>query len=76
MFDIAVSLSRGLYYCRVDLYAVQDNVCFGEITFTPHAGLIVFSPDRYDLYWDERLILPINKISHPGQFNRKQIKKD
>jgi hypothetical protein len=62
MLDIAASLSQGLYYCRVDLYEVQEKVYFGEITIIPGAGLVVFSPDSYDLYWGERLILPGNKL--------------
>jgi hypothetical protein len=62
MLDIAGSLSRGLYYCRVDLYAVQEKVYFGEITILSGAGLYVFSPDIYDFYWGKRLILPDNKL--------------
>jgi hypothetical protein len=62
MLDIAASLSRGLYYCRVDLYAVQEKVYFGEMTLISGAGLIVFSPDSYDLYWGERLFLPDSKV--------------
>lgn len=62
MLEIAISLSRGLYYCRVDLYAVQEKVYFGEMTLISGAGLMVFYPDSYDLYWGERLILPGNKV--------------
>ena len=62
MLKIAVSLSRSLYYCRVDLYAVQEKVYFGEMTLIPGAGLNAFSPDSYDLYWGERLTLPDNKV--------------
>jgi hypothetical protein len=63
MLDIAVALSRGLYYCRVDLYAVQENVYFGEMTLVSGAGLMVFSPESYDLHWGKRLFLPATKYS-------------
>lgn len=61
MLNIAVSLSRGLTYCRVDLYALQDCVYFGEITLIPGAGMLSFFPESYDLYWGQRLILPTAK---------------
>lgn len=62
MLEIAVSLSRGLYYCRVDLYEVQEQVYFGELTLLPAAGLLVFSPDSYDRHWGERILLPADKM--------------
>lgn len=62
MLNIARTLSRGLYYCRVDLYEVQGKIYFGEITLVSGAGLMAFSPESYDLYWGERLMLPNNKM--------------
>jgi hypothetical protein len=65
MLDTAAQLSRGLYYCRVDLYAVENHVYFNEMTLTPAAGMLIFLPDSYDLYWGERIILPAKKnVSH------------
>lgn len=39
MFDYASILSKGFPFVRVDLYYVNNNIYFGELTFTPYAGL-------------------------------------
>lgn len=38
MFDIASILSKNLSYARIDLYEVDGNIYFGEITFFPDSG--------------------------------------
>jgi len=46
MLEISERLSRGVDFCRVDLYSIGDRkVYFGEITLTPAAGLGRFIPD-------------------------------
>ncbi len=39
MFDYADKLSKEFPFVRVDLYNVEDKIYFGELTFTPSAGL-------------------------------------
>jgi len=39
MVSIAESLSRGFDFVRVDMYNVDGRIYFGELTFTPSAGL-------------------------------------
>ena len=39
MVDIAKRLSEDFPYVRVDLYAVQDKIFFGELTFTPNGNI-------------------------------------
>lgn len=39
MFKYADKLSKEFPFVRVDLYTTQDKVYFGELTFTPSAGL-------------------------------------
>lgn len=39
MFEIAGELSIGHPFVRVDLYEVNNKIYFGELTFTPAAGL-------------------------------------
>ena len=34
---------------RVDLYAVGNQVYFGELTFTPGSGTIVHKPDEAEI---------------------------
>jgi hypothetical protein len=40
MLEYATVLSQGSPFVRVDLYDTGDKVFFGEITFTPHGGLL------------------------------------
>ena len=51
MVKIAEELSKGLKFVRVDLYEIEGKVYFGELTFTPNAGLMQFDPPE----WDERI---------------------
>lgn len=39
LINSAKALSRSFPFVRVDLYAVEDKVYFGELTFTPSGGL-------------------------------------
>lgn len=62
MLEVAVSLSKGLHYCRVDLYAVEGRVYFGEMTIINGAGLIRYRPDEWNYHWGEKLHLPPRRI--------------
>ena len=48
MIDVAEILAQGFDFVRVDLYQVNEQVKFGEMTFSPGAGLEVFTPQVYD----------------------------
>ena len=39
MIEVAKKLCRPFPLVRVDLYDVEDQTIFGELTFTPAAGL-------------------------------------
>lgn len=46
MFDGAKALSKPFEFVRIDFYLGTDNkVYFSEFTFTPHAGLQIYSDD-------------------------------
>jgi hypothetical protein len=51
MLYVARSLSVDLNYVRVDLYSLRGRVYFGEMTFTPGAGLMRFNPICADKQW-------------------------
>lgn len=55
MLEIARKLSSGFSFVRVDLYSVDDNVYFGELTFHPESGTAPFSHYRTDLELGRRL---------------------
>jgi hypothetical protein len=44
MLEVARKLGRGFSFARVDLYSIGDSVLFGEMGFTPDAGLMKFDP--------------------------------
>lgn len=48
MIDIAEKISKKFDFCRIDLFNVNGNIYFGEITFVPEAARIGFKPLKYD----------------------------
>lgn len=58
MFDIAAKLSEGLPYARIDLYNVEGEIYFGEITLFPDSGFDSNRLPEADLYFGEKIILP------------------
>lgn len=40
MLEIASILSKDIPYVRVDLYAIKDQIFFGELTFTPDGNIL------------------------------------
>ena len=61
---VAMRLVEGLGYVRLDLYVPDGKVYFGELTFTPGAGVFPFHPDRYDYEWG-RLFKAMNDADRP-----------
>ncbi len=57
MLDIAKKLSVGLKFVRVDLYSINENIYFGELTHYPGSGFIDFHPKEYDKKLGEMLSL-------------------
>ena len=51
----AKQLSANFDYVRVDLYAPDDRIFFGELTFTPGAGVYRLTPDQIDYDWGRML---------------------
>ncbi|WP_233833127.1 ATP-grasp fold amidoligase family protein [Paraburkholderia sp. ZP32-5] len=55
LLQAAATLASDFEYVRVDLYAFDNRLYFGEFTFTPGAGVLPFTPDRIDYEWGELL---------------------
>lgn len=51
ILEAADKLSRDFDYVRVDLYAPDNALFFGELTFTPGAGVVPMFPDEVDFEW-------------------------
>jgi hypothetical protein len=58
MVELSKRLSEGIPFVRVDLYEVNGNVYFGELTFYPGNGLEEFSPEYYDELLGSWITLP------------------
>ena len=58
MIDIATGLSRDLVFARIDLYNIQGEVKFGEITLHPGSGHFPFETYEDDLEVGSMLTLP------------------
>jgi len=62
MISLAIQLSVGFGFVRVDLYNLDGRIYFGELTFTPTAGMMKIQPDRWDVElgkkWDMSLEYP------------------
>lgn len=46
MIEVAQILSKDFPYCRVDLYEVDGQVLFGELTFTPQGNVMNYYTDE------------------------------
>jgi hypothetical protein len=59
MLAMAEKLANIFYFVRVDFYAVGDKIYFGEITFHPESGMMLFDPIHYEKLFGSYLTLPI-----------------
>lgn len=57
MISICRSLSQGFPYVRVDLYNINGQIYFGELTFMPMAGFGPIFPRKYDFRWGKLIDL-------------------
>lgn len=48
MVELAEKLSAGIPFLRVDLYNLNDQIYFGELTFFPASGLSKWTDDKWD----------------------------
>lgn len=54
MIELATRLSDGFDFVRVDLYNANERIIFGEMTFTPVAGMVHFKPVCWDRILGEK----------------------
>lgn len=62
MLKIAEILSKDFPAVRVDLYSVKGRIYFGELTFFPWSGYVMFTPDSFDFELGDLFSLPISQI--------------
>jgi TupA-like ATPgrasp len=54
MISLAARLSEGFDFVRVDLYSVGGKIYFGEMTFTPTAGMFRLMPEEWEIGLGEK----------------------
>ena len=59
MVEISQKLSKGFAFVRVDLYVLNnENIKFGEMTFTPDSGKLNFNPVEQNRIFGDMIKLP------------------
>ena len=58
MKELASILSVGYPHLRVDLYDINGQIYFGELTFFHWSGLVPFNPQEWDKIFGDWLELP------------------
>jgi hypothetical protein len=61
---VATLLSEGIGYVRVDLYILDNEIYFGELTFTPGAGAFRFTPEHYDHSFGRLIKETVDRYGH------------
>ena len=59
MLQIAETLSKDFLHARVDLYNIEGNIFFGEITFASGSGFDKIEPRSFDIKLGDYLSLPL-----------------
>jgi hypothetical protein len=72
MLEISRKLSKDFMFVRVDMYNVNGHIYFGELTFTPHAGLYRFDPPEWNKILGDCLRLESTTIKG-GDFNSRPL---
>lgn len=57
MKKIAKDLAKGFKYVRVDFYLINNEIYFGELTFTPDSGIFIFNDKDIDEKWGKLIHL-------------------
>lgn len=58
MKEVARKLSRGFPHVRVDLYLINHNVYFGELTFFHDGGVVALEPEEWEYTMGSWIALP------------------
>ena len=58
MKEMAAALSKGIPQVRVDLYNINGQIYFGEMTFYHWGGMKPFEPEEWDYKFGENIQLP------------------
>ena len=57
MKSLAMTIANDFRFVRVDLYNIDGDIYFGEMTFSPSAGFELFDPPEWDRIFGDELKL-------------------
>lgn len=66
MVEVATALSKDFPHVRVDLYNIQGQIIFGELTFYDGCGYKGFVPDDFDYILGSKFELPSIYCNNQG----------
>lgn len=61
MKEVARKLSQGFPHVRVDLYLINHNIYFGELTFFHDGGVVALEPEEWEYTLGSWMVLPEKK---------------
>lgn len=64
MIEFAALLSKDMSFARVDLYEVNKQIYFSEITLYPSSGMQPFEPPKWNKILGDLLILPNEQLKN------------
>lgn len=64
MVELVTILAQDFSHVRVDLYNIDGDIFFGELTFCESSGFCAFTPDQYDIILGDLWKLPITNINN------------
>ncbi len=73
MVEIVTKLSEDFGHVRVDLYNVDGQIYFGELTFCESSGFANIQPEEYDFRLGEMWNLAIDCNATMNKYNEKPI---
>ena len=62
MIEVAEQLAADFPHVRVDLYNVDGEIIFGEMTFYNDSGYMRYDPDEFDFEVGKMFVLPEKKV--------------
>lgn len=60
MAELAVKLSKGIPFVRVDFYNIKGKIYLGEMTLYPYGGIGAIRPEKWDFILGDLLELDLN----------------
>jgi hypothetical protein len=63
MLEVARKLAKDFPFVRVDLYSINNQIYFGELTFTPANGVERFDPPQADYFLGK--LIDLSKYNNP-----------